>query len=88
MGTEALPTAVGAGVFGMLVALFTLFMRSMADVGKRADSRADAELERTRADLAAMTKSRDEWQAKYLEARDAAADPPATGGPPHGKRPR
>lgn len=67
LGDNNVTTVIGAGVFSMLVALFTLFMRAVLATGKRADTRADAELERTRADLAAERAVSAHWQNLYLD---------------------
>lgn len=75
---EFLPAAGAAGIFSMLVALFTLSMRAILQTGERADSRADKEIERLHRERQldevkhqAMIEAKNEeiayWRDRYLE---------------------
>lgn len=66
MGTDLVAPAIGAGVFGMLVALFTLSMRAILSTGERSDDRFEAELARKDADLVAARADAREWRERYL----------------------
>jgi hypothetical protein len=73
MGVDLLPTAVGAGVFGMLVALFGLSMRAFLQVGERSDERSDVHMDRMqveidslRAEITALKAEVKLWQDRFL----------------------
>lgn len=58
MELDLVPAVGAGGIFGMLVALFTLSMNAILKTGQRADSRADAEIER-------LHKEREIDEARY-----------------------
>lgn len=77
-GEDILPTAFSAGVFSMLVALFTLSMRAILQTGDRADKRSDAEIERLHEQIKQreishqkeLTDAKNEeafWRERYLD---------------------
>lgn len=77
MELDFLPAAGAAGIFGMLVALFTLAMNAILKTGQRADSRSDAEIDRLHreremdeARYNAMVEVKNEeiayWRERYL----------------------
>lgn len=67
MGTDLVAPAIGAGVFGMLVALFTLSMRAILQTGERSDDRYEAEIGRKEAELTRAWEEARYWQNRYLE---------------------